>query len=224
MLMDSYINSIRSQLKDQGLTLIEDIYSYEYLESKDPLMNRINLDSIPSSKKVWFISDTHLGHANLLKYEPLRMTLGGTIDTHDQAVISKWNAKVQDNDLVIFLGDFALCGTEKAKGYFALLKGIKLMVLGNHDKCRTRTWWTKHFTHLIYETPVVINRWICSHEPIPPDRLVYWDPDKKEYVPAKGNVHGHTHSHVFLSSKYRNVCCECIGFEPIQIKEVTDAP
>ena len=60
----------------------------------------------------FIISDLHLGHKNITKFESYRLTLQeeGNFKTHEQWVISVWNSTISKNDLVVCLGDFAFKG------------------------------------------------------------------------------------------------------------------
>lgn len=60
---------------------------------------------IEKGQNVWFTSDLHFGHKNIIKYcnRPF-------IDTFamDNWLISSWNEVVQDNDIVFILGDIMM--------------------------------------------------------------------------------------------------------------------
>ena len=62
-------------------------------------------------ENTWIISDTHLGHKNILEFEPCRLTQmridGYYADEHDQWIIDNWNTTVKPEDTVLHLGDFA---------------------------------------------------------------------------------------------------------------------
>ena len=82
---------------------------------------------------VFFISDTHFGHQNILRLSkrPFR-----TIAEHDEALVAHWNATVGHEDVVYHLGDFAYGLDEDAdrlNWLFSRLQGRKHLVLGNHD-------------------------------------------------------------------------------------------
>ncbi len=77
---------------------------------------------------IFFTSDTHLGHANIIKYckRPF-----DSVELMDEAIISNWNNTVKNNDTVYHLGDFCFGSAER---YLDRLNGTIMMVRGNHDK------------------------------------------------------------------------------------------
>ena len=81
---------------------------------------------------LFFTSDTHFGHHNIIKYDkrPFAST-----EEHDEALIVNWNSRVRPNDTVWHLGDFAFYhrGEELGK-LFRRLNGKINFVFGNHDK------------------------------------------------------------------------------------------
>ena len=86
------------------------------------------------SMPVFFVSDTHFGDAALVRR---RRTMFGSVEHHDEALISRWNEVVQDGDEVWHLGDFAADSTrEHCAAVFSRLNGIKRLVRGNHDTNR----------------------------------------------------------------------------------------
>lgn len=88
----------------------------------------------------FFTSDTHFGHANIIKYCDRPFASVGEMD---EALIANWNARVGRNDDVYHLGDFAFgCDYDHAVKCWNRLNGYKQIVLGNHDK---------HILHMEYE-------------------------------------------------------------------------
>lgn len=67
------------------------------------------LDKI--NEDTWIISDLHLGHKNILSFEPCRLTQmridGYDDDEHDAWVVDTWNKTVSPDDTVLVLGDFS---------------------------------------------------------------------------------------------------------------------
>jgi len=87
---------------------------------------------------IFFTSDTHFGHSNILKYCPGRDFT--RIADHDEALIVHWNNTVGKDDIIYHLGDFGLMRGRKTvvKEYFRLvisrLNGKKVFIRGNHDQ------------------------------------------------------------------------------------------
>jgi len=76
----------------------------------------------------WFTSDTHFGHANIIRYSNRPYD---TTEEHDEALIANWNFSVQPNDEVYHLGDFSF--GNKAMEILPRLNGIIHLIKGNHD-------------------------------------------------------------------------------------------
>ena len=78
---------------------------------------------------MFFTSDTHFGHANIIKYcnRPFK-----NVHEMNEALIEAWNKKVPKNAEVKHLGDFSFKGGDPAK-YFYRLNGKIEFILGNHD-------------------------------------------------------------------------------------------
>lgn len=84
------------------------------------------------SGNIFFISDTHFGHKNILKYcnRPF-----DSIEEHDEALIQNWNEMVKPGDRIYHLGDFGFCSkTEHLERILKRLSGQKFFIRGNHDK------------------------------------------------------------------------------------------
>jgi calcineurin-like phosphoesterase family protein len=82
----------------------------------------------------WVISDTHLGHANILEYCPWRQTWATSVEEHDRAIITAWQAAVAADDWVLHLGDFALGEKSRLPELRRKLPGRIILVRGNHDR------------------------------------------------------------------------------------------
>ena len=80
---------------------------------------------------IWFTSDTHFGHANIIKYCDRPYT---SLSEMDESLIENWNKVVRPNDSIYHLGDFTRGGQEEAMAYFSRLNGRIFVVPGGHDK------------------------------------------------------------------------------------------
>jgi len=82
---------------------------------------------------MYIIADTHFGHANIVLFEPIRLTniqIDGHID-HDEWLLENWNNTVSKEDTIIHLGDVAFKDSYKIA---KKLNGNITLIVGNHDK------------------------------------------------------------------------------------------
>lgn len=76
---------------------------------------------------IWFTSDTHFGHANIIKYAGRPFS---SVEEMDAALIRNWNERVAPDDVVYHLGDFSFGHSEH---YYEQLNGTVHILLGSHD-------------------------------------------------------------------------------------------
>ena len=82
--------------------------------------------------KVYFVSDTHFGHENIIKYcsRPFKNAA-----EMDKALVKNWNSTVPEDGIVFHLGDFSLGGAPLMKNLCAALNRKEMHGLwGNHDR------------------------------------------------------------------------------------------
>lgn len=157
-------------------------------------MKPIKIDS--SIQRIFFTSDLHFGHQNILKFcnRPWETT-----EEMDEELIERWNSAVGKNDLVFNLGDFAFAKDSRWKELISRLNGIHYLVLGNHDVTR---WPGNGIMRLfagVYQQLIlkIDKRWVyLNHYPF----LCYggsWrGPENAVYA-----LHGHVHSGPDCSGK-----------------------
>lgn len=90
-------------------------------------MNHRKLDA----SKVFFTSDTHFFHANIIKFCSRPFT-----DAEDmrKQLIANWNATVPEDAVVYHLGDFAYTGkVDWIRDTIEKLNGSIVLIRGNHD-------------------------------------------------------------------------------------------
>lgn len=94
---------------------------------------------------VYFTSDLHFGHANIIK---CCQRPHFSVETMDADLIRNWNRRVTADDLVYVLGDFMLYGKHTdVTARLAELNGTKVLVYGNHDHKpvrRAEGWYAVH--------------------------------------------------------------------------------
>lgn len=87
----------------------------------------------------WFTSDWHFGHRNIMAYCPDRVRFLGLqgdqdVDAMNVALVTLWNATVQPDDTVFFLGDFAMGKVAENVQFMNHLNGNVHLIWGNHDR------------------------------------------------------------------------------------------
>jgi len=88
-------------------------------------------DDSAQQGKIWFSSDHHFHHENIIKYcnRPFY-----TVEQMNREMIQRWNETVQPEDTVYYLGDFSLGKIEVVEPTVKSLHGKKLLIAGNHDR------------------------------------------------------------------------------------------
>jgi calcineurin-like phosphoesterase family protein len=134
------------------------------------------------SKKL-YISDTHFGHANIIK---LTNRPFESVFEMDEVMIERWNNAVGKNDLVYHLGDFAWNNVEDYRWY---LNGHIILIHGSHDRLTKKQ--EKGLFSAVYYYKIIKDNGIglvLFHYPI-----LSWDGLYK----GKHHLHGHSHNHTF---------------------------
>ena len=83
------------------------------------------------NQNVFFISDLHLGHENILQYDnrPYK-----DLDEMHNDIIEKWNSVVKTDSTVFYLGDFCMKFSEQIVELLKSLNGTIHFIMGNHDR------------------------------------------------------------------------------------------
>ncbi len=163
---------------------------------------------------IWFISDTHFGHTNILKYEKEARPFA-SVEEMNEKIIENWNKTVNQKDVVYHLGDFAF--GKRNLAIAERLNGRKKLVLGNHDVYDFRLY--VHYFERLYGV-FQWNRCVLTHVPIHLDHLGH-----RFWI----NIHGHLHSKAVQKSfdheddpNYFNVSCERHNLTPVHADVILD--
>lgn len=94
-------------------------------------MQKLHL-TIEKDQHVWFTSDLHFGHRNVLRFCDRPWDNEKEMDN---GLIENWNNTVGDNDIVFILGDvFWFNDSHSIKKVLSKLKGKNIYIIpGNHD-------------------------------------------------------------------------------------------
>lgn len=159
-------------------------------------------------RNIWFMSDTHFGHANIIKYS---RTQFDSVDEMESTIIERWNEKVSKQDLVYHLGDFAWSAKD-AKRVRPKLNGSIRLIVGNHDDIpalasaglfqRIQMW--RQFSEIGVT---------ASHVPMRREQIRH----------GSLNVHGHVHGNISgLESFHFDVSAESVNYSPVHFDEIAD--
>lgn len=166
---------------------------------------------------IFFASDHHFGHANILTFKrddgtPLREFVD--VDHMNEHIVNCHNSVVRPGDKVYFLGDVVMSKKTSALEILGRMNGEKVLIKGNHDQCKPEAY-LKYFKDI--RASHQFERLIMTHIPIHPESLARWGL----------NVHGHLHYNVVKRQlshlpdpRYFNVSMERINYTPISLEEI----
>lgn len=128
-------------------------------------------------KKIYLITDTHLGHDAMVQY-------CGRPENHSDLILQNLFKVIREGDVLIHLGDFCIGkDADWHMRFFAGLRGVKtVLVRGNHDG-KSNQWYLEHGWDFVCEnfTDTYFGKKITfSHIPILGVQNL--------------NIHGHFHN------------------------------
>lgn len=159
--------------------------------------------------RIFVVSDTHFGHENILKFRDSNTNelVRNFSDVHDmnEYMVQRWNAVVNDDDIVYHLGDVYFGRGHEVLGR---LKGRKRLLLGNHDngKCQKLH---KYFQKIGMWRMFPEYNCLLTHVPVHESGLY-----KVQY-----NLHGHIHQNASPTPRHINCSVEVQDYMP---KLITD--
>lgn len=152
----------------------------------------------------WVYGDNHFGEIRM--FDRIYHKYFDTKEDYMAESVKIFNQAVNDDDVVLFLGD--LGRLEYAKDIIPMMNGRKVLIKGNHDSFTSEYAMDVMGFEEVYDTPVWYNnRVVFSHIPIPVE-------------PGVLNVHGHTHMIKLKSDWHVNLCPEWWDFRPVSINYI----
>lgn len=147
-----------------------------------------NMFTFVDGSKIFFTSDTHFYHGNVLKFcnRPF-----DSIKEMNTALINAWNQKVGENDIVFHLGDFCWGNASQWNTILEQLNGRIYLTLGNHDMKNLPKSSIKYFHSISFQYYVYIeNRALyLNHYP-----FLTWGGIYREEKNQVWQLFGHVHS------------------------------
>ena len=168
-------------------------------------------------KNIWFTSDHHFDHKNIIKFSNRPFN---SVEEMDEELIKRWNEKVQPKDDVYHLGDIGLCPSGRLKEILDRLNGNIFLIRGNHDgaaeSCKSRFEWIKDYYKLKVPDEAAQGKeqsLILLHY-----AMRVWD---KSHWGAY-HLYGHSHGELpdDINSLSFDVGVDCHNFYPISYQEV----
>ena len=167
----------------------------------------------------YFTSDQHFGHFNIIRLcsRPFE-----TVEEMDEALLSKWNAKVKADDTVYILGDLFFRAA-KVEPILKVLNGRKHLIVGNHD----HTWMKRvgaydYFASVQTLKEVEVDGRVLTlcHYP-----MLSYPQARRGYM-----VYGHIHNNVrddywpliARRSRMLNAGVDVNDFEPVTFNELVE--
>ena len=187
----------------------------------------------------YFISDLHFGHENVIKFDnrPFR-----DLEHMHRVLINNWNSIVRPKDVIYVIGDIGLCKGEILYNIIKQLNGMKILIMGNHDKNSPTFYLRAGFSSVQYSASIMVAKEIVTMNHYPLLGVPYEDTTgmkgsletdnwHKEHKFAKYALNDcgqfmHIHGHVHVDKKDRmrgkqyNVCAKANGYKPVSMIEI----
>lgn len=181
---------------------------------------------------IFFVSDTHFGHSNILHLGHGRPF--DSIEEHNETLIDNWNSVVKSSDDVYHLGDVALGKIAESLPLVNRLNGYKMLVPGNHDRIFSGEKEAKRdrfidayrgvFQYVLPETfqtsfsgyDVLLSHFPYSGDSHDIDRHA----DKRPVDEGLPLIHGHVHDKWKHNGRMFNVGVDVNSFTPVHEDEI----
>ena len=171
---------------------------------------------------IYFISDTHFQHENIIKY--CGRPFSCAADMNEQE-IRNWNSVVDHDDDVYVTGDFILGNPANVKSILYQLHGKIHLIRGNHDtrskieiyeQCPGKIVEIVDICYLRYKGLFLI---LC-HFPIDnPDFAKMVADHNSEVVTVHGHIHEVAPFHTSGTNVF-NISADAINFTPVSIDTI----
>ncbi len=166
---------------------------------------------------IYYTADPHFGHSNIIT---LCSRPFSDVDQMNKTLVANWNARVQADDTVYILGDFAYkCEPDEVEAILQKLNGHKHLIVGNHDEWMDKIDAGDYFESVDTLTEINDNdrRCVLCHYP-----MLSWNHENKAYM-----IYGHVHSDAvsdlwpYTSRKLMlNVGVEFNNYMPVTLNEL----
>lgn len=183
---------------------------------------------------IWFSSDQHFGHQNILNFARRPFS---DMKNQTKLLVMNWNEVVGHDDTVFVLGDFALGKINETLPIAHHLNGTKILVAGNHDRCfsghgpKHKLWIPKYieagFVGVIEKADLYFGDYdlklTLSHFPFSDDKYGNGRFDRQRPVDdGQWLLHGHTHSKERINGRQIHVGVDARSYYPVSLETILD--
>lgn len=164
----------------------------------------------------FYISDMHLGHANIIRHSNRPFN---NVDEMDKTIISNWRERVSKDDDIYCVGDM-MFKVQNPKTYLEQLTGRIHLIKGNHDHfIKDRSLW-KYFESIDDYLKINDNgrTVILFHYP-----LAEWDGFYRDSIHLFGHIHNNDNDAAKIMRSIKNcynVGADLLGFTPRTLDEI----
>ncbi|MGZ4850457.1 MAG: hypothetical protein ACXV2C_03650, partial [Candidatus Bathyarchaeia archaeon] len=166
---------------------------------------------------LWFQTDPHLFHANILKFtddryvsKPLIRPGFDNVDQMNDCILTNHNDVVTEQDKVYWLGDITMKVTPEFIEFFKKFKGKHRIIFGNHDDVKglLPLFQKAYGAWRVFREDGIIP-FTCSHIPL-------------DVLSIRGlfNVHGHIHQNFSPTIHHINICPEVRNYMPTSMDQL----
>lgn len=159
---------------------------------------------------IFFTSDTHFGHTNIIKYCDRPFS---NVQEMDEFLITEWNKVVRPNDTIYHLGDF--CFSKNPDSILCRLNGKKHLIIGNHDNQKTidSVFWESvgHYKEISFEKQFIV---LCHYA------MKVWNKSHRGAWHLYGHSHGTLPEDPFSFSFDAGV--DCHDYKPISFEQIKE--
>jgi len=177
--------------------------------------------------KLFFTSDTHFCHDNIIKYcnRPFE-----NVKEMNQVLVDNWNKVIPEDGIVFHLGDFALgASTKSVQNILHSLNGQKYLIIGNHEKAALSKEFLRNLWEGIYDIAEIFvedeeitykeQHIVMCHYP-----MIAWNAGHRGSWQLFGHVHGGISNKGVIkhSPAQLDVGVDCHDYTPISYEQVKE--
>ncbi len=174
--------------------------------------------------KIWFTSDTHFGHSNVIRYSNRPWVM---VNDMDNGLIERWNQCIKPGDTVYHIGDFCLTKrVDLIDHWLGQLNGEIRLIRGNHDQWvkrydrlvnKGKIKWIKDYAERNFTVDDVKYKFVLCHFP-----MLFWHNSHHGSIMLHGHCHGSAQPHN-EGVRRMDVGVDCNNWYPVLLENIITA-